>query len=650
MAFHYGAKKLNDVVDITPDANTSSLGTTIRLTQGVGEGTIDVPYASPYPYMANPLFNDNLLPTLGPVDVTASALGFCAIYVNSKLQGPIPNTVSASVEVNVFVSALPNSFSVHYPVHAGSYRFASYYNSPPSVNPAETTETGVAHSAQEGVAHAAHDVVQGFGRIHQEQIEQNSAGDVQSFSHVDHFDEKDWAMSDVLKKPFRLATVDWTTQQPKGAQLVAFDFPTSIFASNELLRWALRRFTFFQCDGLELRVETNSSPMNAGKVLITYVPGSLQGGIAKFFDIESLYTQRHVMLDATSGTVASLTIPWISSLGALYCEDIVDGESFGSMKTTRNHLGAILTVVFNPLTDGTDAQNETVNLLFTASFINPRLSVPRAVNTVPVTEASGRAHSSAEVVADMAAVEDHTTNASNNGPVVQVLRDSSSVSRNTLHFGEGSADLRDLLRRRTQVGFVVVPPTAGVQRVSIRPFLAEWQAYVAGGSMFRAYRGSIQLGIGIVQRSGNAQVFHINVEPPDNPFTGAAVARVPYINPSNQLAEKIIDRGNPFVQFEVPFLSSEHIAWFDAPAPTPAIAPPAENNDWILSIYNHGDSTDSHEFVIYISAGDDFRFGVYAGAPRMVTVPLPWQSSYLNPLAFPALFNSNSVIFNQSFT
>lgn len=122
---------------------------------------------------------------------------------------------------------------------------------------------------------------------------------------------------DVLARPTVVAKGQWTDAAVRDAQLVKLDFPEALFDVSSNLVCKLEYFTYLRAD-VCIRVVINANTFQCGKLLGYFTPfESLVGNRASASNFTSSYTAfPHVLLDASTGNVAELRIPYVSPYSA----------------------------------------------------------------------------------------------------------------------------------------------------------------------------------------------------------------------------------------------------------------------------------------------------------------------------------------------
>lgn len=178
-----------------------------------------------------------------------------------------------------------------------------------------------------------------------------------------------------LEKPFMVDSINWTNGRAQGYELKSQtlgDLLVSVTPwNNKIIGYKLVRGNF------HVRVTVNASPMQAGALILHYVPliaGSTTVGttrcqtlpysIAGAVSLVSAVQHPHVDLDVSTGTSCELTIPFIAP------------TSFYRMNTPTFDWGTFYLNVLSPLTVGASAPNANAEVTIYAYITDLELSAP----------------------------------------------------------------------------------------------------------------------------------------------------------------------------------------------------------------------------------------------------------------------------------
>jgi len=185
----------------------------------------------------------------------------------------------------------------------------------------------------------------------------------------------DDSIATFLEKPYRYTSVNWTTARAAGYELTAFSLGqllTSVAPwNNKIIGYNLMRGKF------RVRVTVNASPMQAGALIVHYVPllkdttttaqttvhcnpYSVAGAVT----LVTATQHPNIVLDVDNDTSGELIIPFIAP------------TSFYNMKDQDYDWGVLFINVLSPLTCGASAPNTNVEMTIYVSVSDLELSAP----------------------------------------------------------------------------------------------------------------------------------------------------------------------------------------------------------------------------------------------------------------------------------
>lgn len=126
-------------------------------------------------------------------------------------------------------------------------------------------------------------------------------------------EERTHSIIDVLSRPVVVDSGTWTDSLVRDDTLVSLNFPDAIFNNAVNVVDKLNYFTYLRAD-VCIRIVINANTFQQGKLLGYFTPfESLVGNRATVSDHTPAYTAfPHVLLDASTGNVAELRIPYVS--------------------------------------------------------------------------------------------------------------------------------------------------------------------------------------------------------------------------------------------------------------------------------------------------------------------------------------------------
>ena len=137
-------------------------------------------------------------------------------------------------------------------------------------------------------------------------------------------EERTHSIIDVLSRPVVVASGQWTESSVRDDALVNLDFPDALFNSAVNIVDKLNYFTYLRAD-VCLRVVINANTFQQGKLLGYFTPfESLVGNRATVSNHTPAFTAfPHVLLDASTGNVAELRIPYVAPYSSYRLSDNV---------------------------------------------------------------------------------------------------------------------------------------------------------------------------------------------------------------------------------------------------------------------------------------------------------------------------------------
>lgn len=217
-----------------------------------------------------------------------------------------------------------------------------------------------------------------------------------------HLQDTHWDLEKMVMRSTYVGTYGWTTTQGVLDEFMSLQLPKDVLTSG-LNSAPFKSFTYFKGD-IKLRFELNATPFHVGKVLVYYVPLTSDYAIKSWHgsNLSAATTVQHVYLDASSSTVAEMTIPFANVQSHIAC----NGESHNA----RNfqYMGYVKAMVFNPLLASTDAST-TVNVTVYAEMVNVEFKLPQ-YDQVPLSgfEIQGFVRDPMPVMAQTGDEEDFT--------------------------------------------------------------------------------------------------------------------------------------------------------------------------------------------------------------------------------------------------
>lgn len=177
-------------------------------------------------------------------------------------------------------------------------------------------------------------------------------------------EDREHNIVDVLERPVKLDSFNWTDTQNFDEEIKSYDFPESIISSAPNVADKIAHFTFLRAH-IEVRFVVNANTFQAGRLVAYFAPFSNASEIGDRVNVNNYMSAKtvfpRVVLDASSGNVGILTIPYVS-----YFTHYDLARGIGDLGTVRIS-------VLNPLQSG----SATVTVF--ARFTNISLQIPTAV-------------------------------------------------------------------------------------------------------------------------------------------------------------------------------------------------------------------------------------------------------------------------------
>jgi hypothetical protein len=157
---------------------------------------------------------------------------------------------------------------------------------------------------------------------------------------------REHTVKDFLSRPVVVSAASsvWSTTQAQATQLATYNFPDSLI-TNTMYQEKLRGFVGLR-GTLNVRVQVNSQPFQAGRLMLQYIPYA-QYMTDRVTIINSTLQGRsgcpRVDLDLSVGTEVTMEIPYVSP------------HAFYNLITAQGSFGSVYLVVYSPLQDQTGA-------------------------------------------------------------------------------------------------------------------------------------------------------------------------------------------------------------------------------------------------------------------------------------------------------
>nr|UVM79540.1 putative capsid protein [Hubei picorna-like virus] len=175
-----------------------------------------------------------------------------------------------------------------------------------------------------------------------------------------------------LERPLMMVTAAWQTNVERGTVLQAFELPWDLLF-KDMYKTKVDRFYGFRAD-CEIRVQVNSQPFQAGRLLLSWIPGYRYLGSKQDYyksTVTSLNANikflppitgcPHIDLDLSTCTEATMCVPYISPY------------SFSELPNGIGSMGRFQLVVYSPLVDSSAG---TVDYTIFMNFKNIQLRYP----------------------------------------------------------------------------------------------------------------------------------------------------------------------------------------------------------------------------------------------------------------------------------
>nr|UVF62135.1 MAG: ORF2 [Bat faecal associated dicistrovirus 4] len=183
-------------------------------------------------------------------------------------------------------------------------------------------------------------------------------------------DGREHTIKDFLQRPIPLTNFEWSVSSAQFSTLYTAQFPDAIL-SQTLYSQKLAGFLGLRSD-LELRLQVNAQPFQAGRLIMAWVPyyKYLGARVANFDNdtegsMVSLTGCPRVEIDISQGTTATLCVPYSSPL------------SYYNLVTGEGNWGKLYIKVYSPLSDTAGSGQIDCTLWF--NFKQPQLAFPTGV-------------------------------------------------------------------------------------------------------------------------------------------------------------------------------------------------------------------------------------------------------------------------------
>jgi len=199
-----------------------------------------------------------------------------------------------------------------------------------------------------------------------------------TFSHPDSnnvIQEKPWTLNNMLERYSFLDTYPWLSSQVSHTVLTKLRIPQDLLVTS--ISYApFNAFTFWKGD-VELNFQVTSTPLTQGMLAAVFVPLSAQRFIDSTIvpNFSNVSLNQVVYLYANANTSAKMFISYNSPQAYIdLTQDLI---------TTRNALGYVYIIVFNPIQLAATA-SDTSSVSVFSRFSNNQFKVPR-VSTIATT-------------------------------------------------------------------------------------------------------------------------------------------------------------------------------------------------------------------------------------------------------------------------
>jgi len=175
-----------------------------------------------------------------------------------------------------------------------------------------------------------------------------------------------------LERPIMMVTAAWPTTTERGTVLQSFELPWDMLF-KDMYKTKVDRFYGFRAD-CEIRVQVNSQPFQAGRLLLSWIPGfRYLGNKQQYYQstttslaanikyLPPITGSPHIDLDLSTCTEATMCVPYISPY------------SFSELTNGIGSMGRFQLVVYSPLSD---TQTGNVDYTIFMNFRNIQLRYP----------------------------------------------------------------------------------------------------------------------------------------------------------------------------------------------------------------------------------------------------------------------------------
>lgn len=188
--------------------------------------------------------------------------------------------------------------------------------------------------------------------------------------------------SPLLKKPFHVKNITWTTTNASKSDLASISIPSELLLNNPIVECPFGLGSYFRAK-VSLIFQVSGTPSHSGIVLVGALPYSTYGPDDVSPKVNRLMSAPHAFLHANESTSVRLQIPFYSNTALL--PSFPQTKRLNILNVDGNY-AVVRLVVMNQLVPGTSAINE-VTISVHAVFDDVEFYVPNTREKTWVTPA-----------------------------------------------------------------------------------------------------------------------------------------------------------------------------------------------------------------------------------------------------------------------
>lgn len=208
----------------------------------------------------------------------------------------------------------------------------------------------------------------------------------------DQMADEHWMAAQQLSKPVVIRQFNWSLDSAPGALLNQFSFPSVIGENDSIHQETLRMYSFYKFNW-SLRFQINGTRFHSGQLIASWDPfiqaSDLATYVARPFNVVYATGLPNVLINASSNEPVEITIPFVHPRNFLTTNSTKGFDVLGSLRVN----------VLNPLR-AADGSSNTLSVTVWLYADSPSVHVPiyRHVLAVPTVERAFRSSGLLDVV------------------------------------------------------------------------------------------------------------------------------------------------------------------------------------------------------------------------------------------------------------